>query len=291
MEVRRLAHAAAFLAELGGELERDEVRHSLLLGIAGGLSRAEPGSARFFAVRDARGPVLAAIESPGRPLAVESTREEPGSAPARLVAALASQGTRPASLVAAPALADHLVDLFRDMGLEASGPPLRQRFHVLTGVAAVPRPAGGMRAATAEDVETVAAWMEAFEDEAFGSAGAKRTRAIAARRVAGGEIRLWQDAGEARAMAGWARPTRNGVAVNSVYTPPGARGRGYATALVADLSQSLLDDGRSFCVLYTDAANATANAIYARIGYHPLAEVRLYHLAGRDRPGSVPPPG
>jgi GNAT superfamily N-acetyltransferase len=40
-----------------------------------------------------------------------------------------------------------------------------------------------------------------------------------------------------------------------VYTPPQARGRGYATALVADLSQALLDRGRQGLFLITDLAN------------------------------------
>ena len=57
-----------------------------------------------------------------------------------------------------------------------------------------------------------------------------------------------------------------------MYTPPELRGRGYATALTAELSQRLLDGrlfegGRRFCFLYTDLANPTSNAIYERIGY------------------------
>ena len=55
------------------------------------------------------------------------------------------------------------------------------------------------------------------------------------------------------------------------------RGRGYATALTAELSQCLLDGrlfegGRRFCFLYTDLANPTSNAIYERIGYRRVAE-------------------
>ncbi|MEO2005035.1 MAG: GNAT family N-acetyltransferase [Candidatus Poribacteria bacterium] len=48
---------------------------------------------------------------------------------------------------------------------------------------------------------------------------------------------------------------------------PELRGRGYASALVAKLSQHMLDSGFSFCVLYTDLANPRSNAIYEKIGY------------------------
>lgn len=73
-------------------------------------------------------------------------------------------------------------------------------------------------------------------------------------------------------MAGYAGPTPNGIRVGPVYTPPDSRGNGYATHLVADMSQWLLDGGRKFCFLYTDLANPTSNAIYERIGYRMVVE-------------------
>ncbi len=68
--------------------------------------------------------------------------------------------------------------------------------------------------------------------------------------------------------------TPNGCRVGYVYTPLELRGRGYATALVAELSQRMLDSGMSFCVLYTDLGNPTSNAIYQRIGYEAVCDVR-----------------
>jgi len=40
------------------------------------------------------------------------------------------------------------------------------------------------------------------------------------------------------------------------------------------LSQRMLDSGMSFCVLYTDLGNPTSNAIYQRIGYNAICDVR-----------------
>jgi hypothetical protein len=64
-----------------------------------------------------------------------------------------------------------------------------------------------------------------------------------------------------------------------VYTPPELRGNGYATALTAEVSQRLLDGGRTFCFLYTDAANPTSNAIYERIGYRKVCEAAAIAFA------------
>ncbi|MCA9556723.1 MAG: GNAT family N-acetyltransferase, partial [Myxococcales bacterium] len=89
--------------------------------------------------------------------------------------------------------------------------------------------------------------------------------------VAQGVLWVWED-GEAVSMAAAVSPTPHGVRVNFVYTPPERRGRGYASACVAALSQAQLDAGRQFCFLYTDLANPTSNAIYQRIGYRPVTD-------------------
>jgi len=64
-----------------------------------------------------------------------------------------------------------------------------------------------------------------------------------------------------------------------VYTPRELRGRGFATATVAALSQLLLDQGHQFCCLYTDLANPTSNAIYQRIGYQAVSDSSVYRLS------------
>ena len=67
--------------------------------------------------------------------------------------------------------------------------------------------------------------------------------------------------------------------VNAVYTPPGLRGRGYASACVAALSQKLLDEGRRYCFLFTDLANPTSNRIYQAVGYEAVVDVDEYKFS------------
>ncbi|MBC7457952.1 MAG: GNAT family N-acetyltransferase [Bdellovibrionaceae bacterium] len=86
------------------------------------------------------------------------------------------------------------------------------------------------------------------------------------------ELFMWQNAeGVPVALNMVMRPTRNGIAVSFVYTPKDQRMKGYASALVAQTSQRMLDAGKKFCVLYTDATNPTSNGVYQKIGYNQIA--------------------
>ena len=73
--------------------------------------------------------------------------------------------------------------------------------------------------------------------------------------------------------------TPNGVRVGYAYTPPESRRRGYASACVAEVSRRMLNTGLSFCVLYTDLTNPTSNAIYQRLGYDAIADVRDFDIS------------
>lgn len=74
------------------------------------------------------------------------------------------------------------------------------------------------------------------------------------------------------------RDTPNGKAINLVYTPPKYRRKGYATELVAKLCQSILNEGKKFCFLFTDLANPTSNKIYITIGFKPIMDVDEYYF-------------
>ncbi len=93
-------------------------------------------------------------------------------------------------------------------------------------------------------------------------------------RIASGNIFLWHDQGPV-SMAQKLRPTRHGISVSGVYTPPELRRRGYASSCVAALSQQLLDAGFAYCTLFTDLSNPTSNEIYQRIGYRPLGDSQV----------------
>ena len=89
--------------------------------------------------------------------------------------------------------------------------------------------------------------------------------------------RIWED-GEPVSFTGFGGPTASGIRIGPVYTPQHLRRRGYATALVAEVSRDLLARGHRFCFLYTDLANPTSNAIYQGIGYRLVCTSAMVSL-------------
>jgi uncharacterized protein len=279
MEVARFDDAATFLADAEPLLLADEARHNLILGIAGTIRDAP---ARYplrsmWLVRDNGEAVVAALRTP--PYNLVLARPRSSQALAKLAEAVAGEelpgvvGTEPE------------VHAFAELWSERSGVPsrvnMRQGVYALEHVELQPAVPGSARVATAADHGRVLQWWIAFGDEVLHEGGPGREDAEKnvehklSSPTAG--IFLWQHDGEPVSLAGWGGPTPNGIRIGPVYTPPELRGRGYATALTAELSQRLLDGrlfegGRRFCFLYTDLANPTSNAIYERIGYCRVAE-------------------
>jgi predicted GNAT family acetyltransferase len=139
-----------------------------------------------------------------------------------------------------------------------------------------PTAAGTFRAATEADQPTVARWVAAFVEEA-GLDDPSDPDDVARERIREGSLFVWEDARPV-SMAAWAGRTGRTVRINYVYTPPEHRGRGYASACVASLTQQLLDEGFAQCCLYTDLANPTSNKIYQAIGYRPVCDAAEYPL-------------
>ena len=152
---------------------------------------------------------------------------------------------------------------------------VQMRNHRLTRVEPVPRAAGVPRVATGDDIAWVSKAQHDFIIEIELPEDPERLRALVPRRIESRQFWIWDDAG-AVAFAGWSDAPPDAARVAPVYTPPHARGRGYATALVAALSQALLDEGRQRLFLITDLANPVSNAIYAKIGYQPQSD--LFHF-------------
>ncbi|MEX2154759.1 MAG: GNAT family N-acetyltransferase [Gemmatimonadaceae bacterium] len=277
LKTSEFATATDFLAYIEPDLGPREVECHLLFGIArAARERTNPGTV-LATVEDETVLALAAFMTPPRPLVLVSTRSDLNSEIAELAQWLRKHDHTPRALIADVALAERFVLEWTRLSGASAELKMRQRLHVLRRVIPVTVPAGELRRASMDDLELLERWVGAFHSEALGESSDPELRDRVAVRLDTGEFFLWED-GEPRAMAASARPTRRGIAVNSVYTPLEFRGRGYATAAVAALSRRLLDDGREFCVLYTDVANPTSNAIYARVGYQPVADSLLYEF-------------
>lgn len=129
-----------------------------------------------------------------------------------------------------------------------------------------PAPAGTPRVATPDDAPLLQLWAQTFRDEAA-PADPLPTPLAGSRYGGSGRAWLWTVQGKVVAFANFPRELVGYRSVGPVYTPPVHRGHGYATALVAHMSRLSLAQGMRGCTLFTDLANPTSNAIYARIGY------------------------
>jgi predicted GNAT family acetyltransferase len=147
------------------------------------------------------------------------------------------------------------------------------RLDAVTPSAPVP---GVLRQATEADEALAVEWAVGFRDDAHTAVDDPYT--LVGRLIAAQRLWLWDRAGTPVSMACTSQPTAGVVRVGLVYTPPELRRRGYASACVAAVSQRMLDDGASACMLYTDLSNPTSNAIYQALGYRPVADAETWEF-------------
>lgn len=276
----------AFAAVVGPALESHEAENNLPLRIFAALRSGQYAD---------HPPLLAAIEDSGRTIAV-ALRTPPHNlivsfeAPAEAIDLLASTLRRqdedlPGVVADVPTAA-----AFTDAWARLGGPRFElarsERIYRLDTVIPPPEASGQMRTATEDDFDLALEWLQAFETGTGEPADADPA-ASARRFIPAGPgtraLMLWEVEGQPVSMAGYTGPTRRGMLVSAVYTPPHLRGRGYASACVAALSQHLLDEGRQFCFLFTNLANPTSNHIYQQIGYEPVCDASSYRT---ETPGT-----
>lgn len=275
MEILRASSVPAFLDLAGEFLAEREAEHNLIFGILS-TYEADPSqydeSPYLATILHGDRVVGAAIRTPPWRI-VLSEMDHPGAVH-RLVEDLA--GVPIPGAVGPSDAAGHFAEAWVEAGYPGS-PRLNrhERSFRLRRVVA-PRPTtGSMIRATPEHRDLLATWTRAFHEEALGDTPPQDYVAMADRwiRGVGRTAYLWVDGGRPVSMTGAGGQTPNGIRVGPVYTPPEERGHGYASNLVAGVSQLLLDSGRRFVFLFTDLANPTSNRIYQAIGYEPVGDV------------------
>lgn len=158
---------------------------------------------------------------------------------------------------------------------------MRTRVFEARKVTDVPLSSGKFRLARMDDHLRMAHWIVDFSKEIGELADLDRVKKRAEQHIKAGQLYIWDD-DEPVSIAAAARPTRNGITVNRVYTPPEHRNKGYATSCVWSLTQKMLTDRYSFCSLYTDLSNPTSNSIYTKIGYVPIGDALAFDFVSSD---------
>ena len=278
LELHRYRGARDFLAAVQDWLTDREAEHNLILGLSGALARDEAarsgeGEPAYFAtVSSGADPVLAAMRTPPWNLLLSEV-DDP-AALALLVDDL--EGAALPGVTGPPEAARGFADLWVARHGGRHEDLMHERIYRLAHVIAPRAASGAPRRATAGDRPLLAEWVVAFHEEALPSEAERARRSITDwDPVTGRQFWLWEDRGRPVSLVGAGNPTPRGMRIGPVYTPPDLRGRGYATSLTAFVSQRILDEGRSFCFLYTDLANPTSNHIYQAIGYEPVSDALM----------------
>jgi GNAT superfamily N-acetyltransferase len=280
MEVLRYENPAAFRRDGAPVVLADVARNNLVLAILQVLlddPDLYPVFHLWLAVHEGRPVGVAMQTEPFNVIVAEPLEDDAVGALAEAV--VADDGPLPGVIANRP-WADRFAERVTAMTGRSAERILEEGVWMLTAVEDLPVPSGAARPATPADRDLLRQWMRAFADEALPPEHPRpeaRTDLEIDLRLAGhgGGYLLWED-GTPVSLSGHREIPGVGSRIGPVYTPPPHRGRGYATRLVAEHSASRLAAGDPACFLYTDMANPTSNAIYARIGYVKIGDAAEY---------------
>ncbi|HTO83077.1 MAG TPA: GNAT family N-acetyltransferase [Methylomirabilota bacterium] len=277
MKVTRFTDPQAFNEHIGVALAPRERENNLLLGIVRHLVEKRDDTAYMVAIAAETETVCVAVMTPpfnlvlstGPTQAVEPLIDHLEAADVPVLGVISIATMADAFTSAWQRQAGSKIDLGTDMRLYALGTAPR-----------VPPVPGGLEAAAIADVPLLVEWSNAFFAEA-NMTEAERDFFIARleEMIARPRVWLWTLEGRPVCMVGHSETTPTTARIGPVYTPAPLRGRGYATAAVAELSRRLLAGGRTWCLLFADVANPTSTGIYRRLGYEEVCLFREYRFA------------
>jgi RimJ/RimL family protein N-acetyltransferase len=264
-----------FLDAAGDFLRADPARNTVMLTVTEDLrvTAAVSAGTLFGWWRPDGEPLGAAfMHTPDYPLMLCGVSVPAAAALARDLTAGAGAGRRIPGVNAGQEAADAFAAAWRARTGDTVAVYRRMRLFRL-GELLPPRPwpAGTARLAARTERDLLARWFGAFAREVGDPPGQDHRGAVAERLGYGG-ITVWEAGGVPVSVAGRTRAVAGMVRVGPVYTPPALRGRGYAGAATAAVSRAALDAGLREVVLYTDLANPTSNALYQRLGSHPVED-------------------
>lgn len=287
MNVTRYDNARAFYDRAESLWMRNEAADCLSIGITNWLISLTDGPGEdvyMVTVEDSNEVVLTAIRTPPRNLILSLT-DRPDALNPLVEHVHATYGTL-TGVQAEAEVGRQFSEKWSALTKTSYRMNMPERIYRLEEVVPVSGVPGHARHVTPADKAWAVDCVCAFEMEAFGLSESGINRE-------GNEkwfdrvfeepnrgIYVWEDNGLV-CLTAHQGPTPNGMRIGPVYTPPEHRGHGYASALTAHVSQTLLDAGRKFCFLYTDLRNPTSNKIYQQVGYEPVIDCAVYEFTSQ----------
>lgn len=173
-------------------------------------------------------------------------------------------------------------DAFAQTWREKTGQEVRLlinlRAYELQKVEDIDYPPGAIRVAEEGDAQKAADMLRAMQEELKLQASNSATLEGALKSIRLKRTFFWVVDKEVVGITIVVRPQIKGICISGVFTPPEYRRKGYARALVAEVSKEMLSRGYEFANLFTDLANPTSNKIYQEIGYRPVCDYHQYEF-------------
>lgn len=242
-------------------LEADEIRHSLLLSIIR-LLRANPGQSGIK-TWTLGAPGACAAQTPGYPIVLGNLSRAECHALAEMMS-----DTEYPGVVGTADTPLWFSERARQLAVEFSE-IIPQQIQALLMTRQVPSVPGIPLQLSPKDFRLLKAWTHAFIREAIPSDPVPSDDALMS------DLRsrrhwLWTYEGKPVSMAAIARRTKRAAFINSVYTPPEHRNRGFGEAITAIVVREIFNEGRSAACLYSDLRNHASNRCYAKLGFQPV---------------------
>lgn len=155
---------------------------------------------------------------------------------------------------------------------------MEQGIHQLDRLKPIHKQPGELVVANLSHRGFIEKWIQQYGVEVGESYVRERVPELTRELIENQRLHLWVVDGIPVSMASRARSTKNGATINAVYTPDEFKRNGYASQVVWHLTKKLLEQGYSFCSLYTDLANPTSNSIYKKIGYERISDSVVYQF-------------
>lgn len=268
--------ASEFLDKAGPFLLQDEGVHHLTLGVALNILNRNlaSGSKPFFAAAKTGNLIQAAfIQGFPFPLvSTDATREILDM----VCGHLKNHEYRPDGIIAPKATAAAFAAKWSALAGVKYEKVMDHIVYQLTKVNRIDFSPGHLRKARLDEIALIAKWTQGFYDDAIpGSMQHVNAEKRAENFVKKERIFIWED-GEPVSLVAWAGPSPNGVRINTVYTPPEFRNKGYSTACVAVLCSRILSEGKKYCFLRSDASVPASNRVYLKVGFEPVDESTEY---------------
>ena len=278
-------HASELISLSGAYLEQNESENNLPIGLAYRLAEDPhyygPESPLLLSILEQGKVVGVAVRTPPHRVILSRIGTNVETAVVPLVHHLCRIDVQMPGVVGpmaeAQAFADCWVEGMRSVSLKVV---MRLRAFEARSVANLPLSNGKFRLASMDDHPLIARWVANFSEEIGEHVNPNSAKNHAEKCIKEQQLYVW-DHGEPVSIAKKARPTRNGTTINTVYTPPEHRNKGYATSCVWSLTKKMLTDGYSFCSLFTDLSNPTSNSIYTKIGYVPIGDALSYDFVAK----------